>query len=643
MKIREITIKNFKSIIALHMDNIPDLVVIAGPNGCGKTSIFDAIRIFKAIVGPYNTSELSQIQNRELRNELRNTVNLKAEFAEITLGIEPSETEKNYLLPRFPNLEETLSQNQGLLISSVKILKTGQPSTSIASAPLADLLRHYDPTDEIGTFEYIPSYREVPMGEPGRITLSAPALDQEKLERTANVKEKFARLKLYLIMMFIYDKMELSDQASKFMPDIKDFFSNFFFPKEFEGIKVDKSLRWDFPIKTPHGIHDMDFLSSGEKEILGTFTNILKMKLTGSVILFDEPELHLNAALERKVIGSLTTISNAGNQVWLATHSFEIVGTVPLENLYKMYLSFPEGGDNQIDICSSKKDLVETLELLGASIGIQLISQKIVFVEGKTDKDILKSLFEKFSSIVSFVETKGLGSLMGVSQAAIDLLDQVSKDEPYYMIRDRDFLSDAKVEEIKSKYVGKVFIWNFRTIENYLLDPKILIDVLNQLGIDIFDDEESVLIALKNIADDLKIETIADMIVDEMQKRILDVGFGLPSVNTEENLLKLFIEIGEKKASRLNEQFSDASLKKLYDEKKGVVDSVWDGDSLKICNGEKALKKFIELYIKPDGPKIDIIAFRRLIINQMKSMNAIPEEIEDIIVNQIIRPNAGGL
>lgn len=643
MKIRELTIKNFKSIIALHMDNIPDLVVIAGPNGCGKTSIFDAIRIFKAIAGPYNTSELSQIQTRELRNELRHTVNLKAEFAEITLGIEPSETEKNYLLPRFPNLEETLSQNQGLLISSVKILKTGQTSTSIASTPLADLLRHYDPTDEIGTFEYIPSYREVPIGGPGSITLGAPALDQEKLERTANVKEKFARLKLYLIMMFIYDKMELSDQASKFMPDIKGFFSNFFFPKEFEGIKVDKSLRWDFPIKTPHGIHDMDFLSSGEKEILGTFTNILKMKLTGSVILFDEPELHLNAALERKVIGSLTTISNAGNQVWLATHSFEIVGTVPLENLYKMYLSFPEGGDNQIDICSSKKDLVETLELLGASIGIQLISQKIIFVEGKTDKDILKSLFEKFSSIVSFVETKGLGSLMGVSQAAIDLLDQVSKDEPYYMIRDRDFLSDAKVEEIKSKYVGKVFIWNFRTIENYLLDPKILIDVLNQLGIDIFDDEESVLIALKNIADDLKIETIADMIVDEMQKRILDVGFGLPSVNTEENLLKLFIEIGEKKASRLNEQFSDDSLKRLYDEKKGVVDSVWDEDSLKICNGEKALKKFIELYIKPDGPEIDIIAFRRLIINQMKSMNAIPEEIEDIIVNQIIKPNAGGL
>ena len=633
MKIRELTIKNFKNIREARMEKIPDLVVVAGPNGCGKTSIFDAMRIFKAIVGPYSGGELSQIQSRELRNELKNVVNLKAEFAEIAIGIELSENEKNYLSTRFPNLEETLSQNQGLLRSSIKILKTGQHQITSPSPPLSELLRHYDPTDEIGTLEYIPSYREVPLGGPGSITLSPASLEQEKLERTATVREKFSRLKYYLVMMFLYDKMELSDTASKFMPEIQGFFKDFFSPKEFEGIKVDRALKWQFPIKTPDGIHDMDFLSSGEKEILMTYTNILKMKLTGSVILFDEPDLHLNAALERKLIGRLSNIVAAGNQIWVATHSLEIIGTVPLENLYKMYTYLPEGGDNQIELCSTKRDRFEALELIGASTGIQLISQKIIFVEGKTDKEILQSLYEEFGDIVSFVETKGLRPLMGLSSAITDLLDQVTKYETFYMIRDKDLLSDAEAETISKKYAGKVFIWNARSIENYLLDPKILMRVLNQLDIKPFDNEESILKGLRAIANDLKNEMLADMVTYEMNRRLTEIEFGLPSVNAEEDLKKRILEIGKIKRTRLIEQFSDGVLEKIFQEKKIVVDSVWDANCLQICEGKRMLQEFINRHIKPYGRNIDVPSLRSLIVNQMKLTKKIPEDIENVMKN----------
>jgi predicted ATPase len=630
MKIKELTISNFKTIKLLHMESIPDLVVIAGPNGCGKTAIFDAVRLFKAIAGPYSSQELNQIRSIELRNELKNVVNLKAEFAEISVGIELSEREKGYLKSKFNNLEEVLAQGHGLLKSTIRVQKTGSFTIVANPQPLAEILGHFDPTDEIGTFEYIPAYREVPLGDIGSITLSEN-VEADKLERTASVREKFNRLKYYLAMMLIFDKMELSATASKFIPEVQDFFKEFFSPKEFKGVRVDRPLKWHFPVETPDGVHDIDFLSSGEKEILMTFVNILKMKLTESVILFDEPDLHLNAALERKLIGRLNKIVAAGNQMWIATHSLEIIGTVPLENLYKMYRDLTQERNNQIELCSTKKDRIETLELIGASIGIQLISQKIIFVEGRTDKQILENLFEEFNDVVSFVRTEGLRRMMGLGSAVADLLDQVTKYETFYMIRDRDLLTDEQIKEIREKYSGKVFVWKARSIENYLLIPDILMEVLNQLGVKAFDNEEVALKALKEIADSLKTDMLSDMVAYDIHRKLTETEFGLPSVSTEKDLEEKILQIGGAKRSRLIEQLSDDALKKILEEKKTFVDSVWDTNYLQLSDGKRMLQELINKYIKPQGRNIDVESLESLIVNRMKLTRMFPENILEVM------------
>jgi hypothetical protein len=633
VKIRNLTIQNFKNIHFLQMEDIPDLVVLAGPNGSGKTSVFDALRLLKAITGPYHSGELSTIQSYELRNEVKHVVNLSADYADVACGFAISQSERNYLLKLYPDLEKQFDE-KGLLRDSIRIQKGGAISSN-ASAPLSELLRHYDPTDEIGVMEYIPSNREISVGEVSAISLSPDILEQEKLERTASARQKFNRLKYYLAMMVIYDKMQITEAASKFIPEVQGFFKEFFFPKEFEGVKVDRSFRWQFPVKTPDGAHDVDFLSSGEKEILMTYTDILRMKLTGSVILFDEPELHLNAALERKVIERMKTVVEAGNQVWLSTHSLEIIGTVPLDNLYKMYLRPPSGTNNQIERCSAKGDRFDALRLLGASIGIQLVSNRVVFVEGPSDKEILERLYADYGDRLSFVETKGLSTWSSLSRVIPELIDKVTAYESTYLIRDRDLLTDAEVAETETRFKGKVFVWRRRGIENYLLDPTTILKVLNRLNIRNLTSIDQVTGGLRHLADEMKTNVLLDIIAFELNKETYS-PFGFPRLSSEEAFESTVVSVLESKKQRILARLEREKLG--LETKKRDLDEIWSSRWLELVDGKELLQAFIDRYIGPEAGALDLTHFRNLLVAEMRASGAIPEDIRrimDVVVQGI--------
>lgn len=103
MRIHSIYIKNFRAIRSLELDNLSDAVVVAGPNGCGKSSIFDAIRLLKSAYGQYhqneyqsffqefqiNAQKIAQEANRVL-HEPNKPLYIKAEF-------DLSQSEKEYL------------------------------------------------------------------------------------------------------------------------------------------------------------------------------------------------------------------------------------------------------------------------------------------------------------------------------------------------------------------------------------------------------------------------------------------------------------------------------------------------------------------------------------------------------------------
>jgi AAA15 family ATPase/GTPase len=77
MKISYLKLQNFKNLKFFELDDIPDLVVLAGPNGVGKSSVLEAISFAKEVLAPYSLNvHISQFVTRLKRK----VVSSDAEF-----------------------------------------------------------------------------------------------------------------------------------------------------------------------------------------------------------------------------------------------------------------------------------------------------------------------------------------------------------------------------------------------------------------------------------------------------------------------------------------------------------------------------------------------------------------------------------
>ena len=60
MRLESLLIRNLRAVDELQIEGIQHGVVIAGPNGCGKSSVLDAIRVLKSSMGGYDPQEYQQ-------------------------------------------------------------------------------------------------------------------------------------------------------------------------------------------------------------------------------------------------------------------------------------------------------------------------------------------------------------------------------------------------------------------------------------------------------------------------------------------------------------------------------------------------------------------------------------------------------
>ena len=103
MRIQSVVIENFRAIESVEMRNLSDAVVVAGPNGCGKSSIFDAVRLVKSAYGQYSNNEFGswfsefQININKLQNESKRILNNPSKPLKIEIEFNLDKNEKDYI------------------------------------------------------------------------------------------------------------------------------------------------------------------------------------------------------------------------------------------------------------------------------------------------------------------------------------------------------------------------------------------------------------------------------------------------------------------------------------------------------------------------------------------------------------------
>ena len=452
MRLQSARIREFKRFHDLSVTGIPEtvkLVILTGPNGSGKTSLFEAFNYWMSflrgqnsfeaeyhsrlsVTGPSTAHELLQKIDLQFHGvpDVRNDVDRKRkafyirsayrhepDFTVNNLGAADDILADSRRAHRLIQQEQRVSENyQRMVAEAVMALYSDDPTTQ------QKLVR--DVADEL-------------IGE----------------ARTA--------------MLQVFDNLELQGPGN---------------PITGGTFRFKKGAVSAFHYKN---------LSGGEKAAFDLLLDFIvkRRAFNDTVFCIDEPELHMHTRLQARLLEVMFSMVPANCQLWLSTHSIGMARKAA--ELYAAnpgQVAFIDFHDQDFDqptvlapVTPDRRFWQQMFHTALDDLAHLVVPKHVVFCEGKRlgsggrrpsfDVEIYRRVFSAQYPDVEFIPLGGTTEVQQDGKTFSLLLSQIAPGIKCWKVFDRD---DRHVSEIQQLETEGVRVLRRRDLESYLWDDEVL-------------------------------------------------------------------------------------------------------------------------------------------------------------------------
>lgn len=486
MKISTIQLKNFKRFSDLKIKNIPStakLVVILGPNGCGKSSLFDAMLQWYR----QNAGFGAHGDEKYFRKDLTQQFNWNQSVHIETHGNERPQKDSLYVRTAYRN-------DPDFNISSFS--REAAPSEQVRLARIID-------NDQTVGINYQRLIYDTMSGVFDSSN-DSKTVQELREELVGHIRRSMQTVFGDLVLNNISDP--LGDGA-------------FYFEKGVAKYYHYKNL------------------SGGEKAAFDLLldVHIKKKYFPAAVYCIDEIETHLHTRVQGTLLKELYAVLPADSQLWVTTHSLGVTrAALELANLNP-------GTVCVIDFDSVDPDQPREIEPsdLGRTAWEKMLSialddlsplmapQHIVVCEGSRvgsrrrdfDAEIYNRIFKGSNANAVFVSGGGSNQVAQTAQQIAEMLRTVLPNTQVHHLIDRDDRSDPEVQRLRQS--GTLVIEQ-RNLESYLFSE----EAIESLVVDL-NESAQLTAALQIRTDSVTASTARGNPADDIKSASGDIFVGL--------------------------------------------------------------------------------------------------------------------
>lgn len=500
MKIDSLSVKNFKSIKEVHLEDINHAMILVGKNSTGKTVILEAIRVF---TGEYELTD-RDFQDPTLPISISATLSVDEEDLEQLHCMGAVSKYKNFdlwlkdfkkKLPSFHEdgsiyLECNMKKGKALVYSDGINKKNKYIKQIFPKVYFVDYKRNLE-TIQTDILSFLGNAEEHPCD--GKAESINHIYKKQIEELTVNelmtvLEYKLAHTNLNAFSEKITEKFEKYSSSNSSIQYSMD-------------INMDELIKIQTMVQNriTKVVEPIETISPGLRNIY--FLAVLEAYIEEGdyhlpcLIMIEDPEMFLHPELQKVASEILYRLSKK-NQVIFSTHSPNMIFNFSSKQINQVKLD-----ENNHTVVLGDVDIDNILDDLGYSANDLMNVNFVFIVEGKQDGARLPMLLEKYySEIYTEDNTLQRVAIIPVNSctniktyANLKYINKLYLKDQFLMIRDSDGKDPAmlkrqlyryyKEREVHDKYnlprirERNVLILKYYSFENYFLDPPTMVKI----------------------------------------------------------------------------------------------------------------------------------------------------------------------